>query len=172
MGNDPRVVLPFLDENGELVGITGRAINDSPLRYLTMRFLDDVPLIYNIGNVDKTKTVYVTENIDSLFLPNSIAVGGSDFKKLDDSLKENAVIIYDNEPRNAQIIKQIEEVIDLGWKVCIWNERRVSEYKDINDMVIGGLSQNEIIEIINSNTYSGFQQKQNYRSIRRYEFRH
>ena len=79
-----------------------------------MRFLDDVPLIYNIGNVDKTKTVYVTEGlIDSLFLPNSIAVGGSDFKKLDDSLKENAVIIYDNEPRNAQIIKQIEEVIDL-----------------------------------------------------------
>ena len=169
MGNDPRVVLPFLNENGELVGITGRAINDSPLRYLTMRFLDDVPLIYNIGNVDKTKTVYVTEGpIDSLFLPNSIAVGGSDFKKLDDSLKENAVIIYDNEPRNAQIIKQIEEVIDLGYKVCIWNERRVSEYKDINDMVIGGLSQNEIIEIINSNTYSGLSAKaklQEYKKI-------
>ena len=169
LGNDPRVVLPFLNENGELVGITGRAINDSPLRYLTMRFLDDVPLIYNIGNVDKTKTVYVTEGpIDSLFLPNSIAVGGSDFKKLDDSLKENAVIIYDNEPRNAQIIKQIEEVIDLLYKVCIWNERRVSEYKDINDMVIGGLSQNEIIEIINSNTYSGLSAKaklQEYKKI-------
>ena len=52
--------------------------------------------------------------------------------------------------------------------MCIWNERRVSEYKDINDMVIGGLSQNEIIEIINSNTYSGLSAKaklQEYKKI-------
>ena len=169
LGNDPRVILPFEDENGELVGITGRAINDSPLRYLTMRFLDDVPLIYNIKNVDKTKTIYVTEGpIDSLFLPNSIAVGGSDFKKIDDSLKENAIIIYDNEPRNTEIIKKINEVIDLGYNVCIWNERKVSEFKDINDMIMGGLSQEEIVEIINSNTYSGLSAKtklQEYKKI-------
>ena len=61
LGDDPRVVIPFFDESGELVGISGRAINDSPLRYLTMRFLDDVPLIYNIDKVDKSKTIYVTE---------------------------------------------------------------------------------------------------------------
>ena len=169
LGNDPRIILPFIREDGELVGITGRAINDSPLRYLTMRFLDDVPLIYNIQNVDKTKTIYVTEGpIDSLFLPNSIAVGGSDFKKIDDSLKDNAIIIYDNEPRNKEIIKKIEEVIDLGYNVCIWNERRVSEFKDINDMVLGGLTQEEIVEIINSNTYSGLSAKaklQEYKKI-------
>ena len=169
LGNDPRVILPFEDENGELVGITGRAINDSPLRYLTMRFLDDVPLIYNIKNVDKTKTIYVTEGpIDSLFLPNSIAVGGSDFKKIDDSLKENAIIIYDNEPRNTEIIKKINEVIDLGYNVCIWNEKKVSEFKDINDMIMGGLSQEEIVEIINSNTYNGLSAKtklQEYKKI-------
>jgi len=169
LGNDPRVILPFIDEDGELVGITGRAINDSPLRYLTMRFLDDVPLIYNIQNVDKTKTIYVTEGpIDSLFLPNSIAVGGSDFKKIDDSLKENAIIIYDNEPRNTEIIKKINEVIDLGYNVCIWNERKVSEFKDINDMIMGGLSQEEIVEIINSNTYNGLSAKtklQEYKKI-------
>ena len=169
LGNDPRVILPFIDEDGELVGITGRAINDSPLRYLTMRFLDDVPLIYNIQNVDKTKTIYVTEGpIDSLFLPNSIAVGGSDFKKIDDSLKENAIIIYDNEPRNTEIIKKIEEVIDLGYNVCIWNERKVSEFKDINDMILGGLTQNEVVEIINSNNYSGLSAKaklQEYKKI-------
>jgi hypothetical protein len=134
-----------------------------------MRFLDDVPLIYNIQNVDKTKTIYVTEGpIDSLFLPNSIAVGGSDFKKIDDSLKENAIIIYDNEPRNTEIIKKINEVIDLGYNVCIWNERKVSEFKDINDMIMGGLSQEEIVEIINSNTYNGLSAKtklQEYKKI-------
>ena len=91
LGNDSRIVFPFYSENGELIGISGRAINDSPLRYLTMRFVDDVPLIYNLNNVDKSKTIYVTEGpIDSLFLPNSIAVGGSDFKKIQ-HLKENAI---------------------------------------------------------------------------------
>ena len=160
LGDDPRVVIPFFDESGELVGISGRAINDSPLRYLTMRFLDDVPLIYNIDKVDKSKTVYVTEGpIDSLFLPNAISVGGSDFKKIDDSIKENAILIYDNEPRNTEILKKINEVIDLGWSVCIWDDRRVSDIKDINDMVLNGLSQDEIVDIITSNTYSGLSAK-------------
>ena len=64
LGNDPRIVFPFYSENGELIGVSGRAINDTPLRYLTMRFVDDVPLIYNINNVDKSKTIYVTEGAD------------------------------------------------------------------------------------------------------------
>ena len=51
----------FVNEKGELVGISGRAINDSPLRYLTMRFQDDIPLIFNLNKVDKSKTIYVTE---------------------------------------------------------------------------------------------------------------
>ena len=32
---------------------------------------------------------------------------------------------------------------------------RIGEFKDINDMIMGGLSQEEIVEIINSNTYNG-----------------
>ena len=143
-----------------MIGVSGRAINDSPLRYMTMRFRDDVPLIFNLNNVDKTKTIYVTEGpIDSLFLPNSIAVAGSDFKKIQDDIKDNAILIYDNEPRNAEIIKKIEEVIDLGYKVCIWNDRRIEDCKDINDMIIKGLSESEIIEIINRNTVYGLSAK-------------
>ena len=160
LGKDPRIILPFYDENGELIGVSGRAINDSPLRYMTMRFRDDVPLIFNLNKVDKTKTIYVTEGpIDSLFLPNSIAVAGSDFKKIQDDIKDNAILIYDNEPRNTEIIKKIEEVIDLGYKVCIWNDRRIEDCKDINDMVIKGLSESEIIEIINRNTVYGLSAK-------------
>lgn len=160
LGNDPRIVIPFFNEDGELIGITGRAINNSPLRYLTMRLLDDVPLIYNLNKVDKSKTIYVTEGpIDSLFLPNSIAVGGSDFKKIDASIKENATLIYDNEPRNTEILKKIEEVIELGYSVCIWNDKRVIGYKDINDMVRSGLSREEVVDIINSCTYKGLSAK-------------
>ena len=160
LGNDPRIILPFYSENGELVGVSGRAINDSPLRYLTMRFRDDVPLIFNLNKVDRTKTIYVTEGpIDSLFLPNSIAVAGSDFKKIPEDIKDNAILVYDNEPRNTEIVKKIEEVIDLGYNVCIWNDKRITECKDINDMIMNGLSESEVVEIINRNTVKGLSAK-------------
>ena len=156
LGTDPRIILPFYNENGKLIGVTGRAINDSPLRYLTLRFQDDVPLIFNLNNVDKTKTIYVTEGpIDSLFLPNSIAVAGSDFKKISEDIKDNAILIYDNEPRNKQIIKKIEEVITLGYRVCIWNDKRISQCKDINDMIRSGLSEYEVKDIIDKCTVKG-----------------
>ena len=160
LGNDPRIVLPFYNENGELVGVSGRAINNSPLRYLTMRFRDDVPLIFNLNSVDRTKTIYVTEGpIDSLFLPNGIAVAGSDFKKIPEDIKDNAILVYDNEPRNKEIIKKMDEVIDLGYRVCIWNDKRITEYKDINDMIMSGLSESEVVDIINSNTVYGLSAK-------------
>ena len=159
LGNDPRIVFPFLTESGELIGLSGRAINNASLRYLTMRFVDDVPLIYNINNVDKSKTIYVTEGpIDSLFLPNSIAVGCSDFNKIS-NLKQNAIIIYDNEPRNTVILDKIEEVIDDGYAVCIWNDKRVEGLKDINDMIMNGITVEQIVEIIDSCTYSGLSAK-------------
>ena len=160
LGNDPRIVLPFYNENGELVGVSGRAINNSTLRYLTMRFRDDVPLIFNLNSVDRTKTIYVTEGpIDSLFLPNGIAVAGSDFKKIPEDIKDNAILVYDNEPRNKEIIKKMDEVIDLGYRVCIWNDKRITEYKDINDMIMSGLSESEVVDIINSNTVYGLSAK-------------
>ena len=160
LGTDPRIILPFYDESGELIGISGRAINNSPLRYLTMRFQDDLPLIFNLHKVDKTKTIYVTEGpIDSLFLPNSIAVAGSDFKKIDDSIKENAVLIYDNEPRNREILKKLSEVIDLGYAVCIWNDKRVNGLKDINEMILNGLTIDEVVSIIEKCTFNGLSAK-------------
>lgn len=160
LGNDPRIIMPFYSEQGEMIGITGRAINDSPLRYLTMRFRDDVPLIFNANKVDKTKTIYVTEGpIDSLFLPNSIAVAGSDFKKLSDQYKENAILIYDNEPRNKEIIKKIDEVIDLGYRVCIWSDKRIEDCKDINDMIQSGISESDMVDIINNCTTFGLSAK-------------
>jgi len=160
LGNDPRIVLPFFDEGGELIGVSGRAINDSQLRYLTMRFQDDIPLIFNLNNVDKTKTIYVTEGpIDSLFLPNCISVGGSDFKKIDNDLKQNTVLVYDNEPRSKEILKKIEEVIDLGWSICIWDDKRISDCKDINDMIMKGLTTEEIVDIINTCTFEGLSAK-------------
>ena len=60
-------------------------------------------------------------------------------------------MVFDNEPRNLEIIKRIERVIDYGWKVCIWADH--VKQKDINDMVNAGIT--EISEMINKFTYQG-----------------
>ena len=68
-GNDPRLVLPFYSRQGKLVGVSGRALNNNKLRYLTLKFDDQESLIYGLRTVDYNKKVYVTEGpIDSLFL--------------------------------------------------------------------------------------------------------
>ena len=161
---DQRIVIPFYSKDGELIGVTGRSIDKkNPLRYLTLRFVDDVPLVYNYDKVDTTKTVIVTEGpIDSLFLPNSIAIAGSDYRKLKDldaKLQENAILVFDNETRNEHIIKKVSSAIDEGYRVCIWDDRRVADYKDVNEMILGGLSADTVADIITSNAYSGLSAK-------------
>ena len=51
-------------------------------------------------------------------------------------------------------MKKIENVINDGWTVCIWNDKRVSGLKDINDMVSNGIPAEEIVSIINECSYS------------------
>ena len=64
--------------------------------------------------------------------------------------------MFDNEPRNREIIKNIEKAIDEDYNVVIWLSE--IEEKDINDMIISGLTNVEITDIIHRNTFSGLQQ--------------
>ena len=85
-----------------------------------------------------------------MFLDNCIAVGGADFTRLE---KENTTIVFDNERRNYEVLKQIEKTINLGYNVVLWPDD-IKE-KDINDMVISGKTKDEIQTIIKNNTYQG-----------------
>ena len=156
LGNDPRLVFPFKDRQGNLVGVTGRALNDSQLRYLTLRFDDDKPFIFGLNKIDFNKPLYVVEGpIDSLFLDNCIAVAGSDFSKITNEIpKTNTTIVFDNEPRNKEIIKKMNSIAELGYKVCIWPE--TIKEKDINDMVLSGVNP---LDIIKRNTLQGLKLK-------------
>ena len=96
------------------------------------------------------KKIYVVEGpIDSLFLDNCIAVAGADFNNVQGDL----TVIYDNEPRNKEIVKQIEKTISQGRSVVLWPDSM--KEKDINDMILRDYSIDKIMEIINKNTYSG-----------------
>jgi hypothetical protein len=71
-------------------------------------------------------------------------------------IKTRSVIyVMDNEPRNVQVVQTMEKLVQQHKKVCVWPEH--IKYKDINDMIMGGLDSTEIINIINENSTSGLE---------------
>lgn len=156
--DEPRMVLPFIDEKGNLFGFTGRAYNPKSLRYMTIMLSDDKPKIFGLNTVDFNETYQVVEGaLDSLFLPNSIAMAGADIDTQGLRNIDKAVFIFDNEPRNREVVRRMEKMISNGHRICIWPS--TIEEKDINDMVLAGINSVWISECIEKNTYSGLMAK-------------
>lgn len=156
--DEPRLVIPFYDENEKLFGFQGRAFGKSAMKYITI-MLEDKPKIFGLEEIDKRRRVFAVEGpIDSLFLPNSIAMAGSDFDSFNkNNLINDMVIVYDNESRSSQIISKISKSIDNGYKVVIWPN--YIQEKDINEMILSGRTSDEILGIINDNTFEGIMAK-------------
>lgn len=154
--NDKRLIIPFFDRNGKtLIGLQGRAIDpDAKIRYVTLRHDENKQLLYGLERVDFSKQINVVEGpLDSLFVPNCIGMATAG-KKIDlPTLADNIVMIYDNEPRNKQIVDYMQKSIDHGYRLCVW-PNTIKE-KDINDMVIAGTKPAKIYETICTHTYSG-----------------
>ena len=127
-------------------------------------FDESKPKIFGLDDVDFSKRVYVVEGpIDSMFIPNCVAMAGSANKFLD--TMDDFVLVMDNERRNVQIIEHIEKCIDLGYNICLWPDN--IEQKDINDMVMAGYTTDQILDMIDTNTYHGLAAKMKLVSWRR-----
>jgi transcription elongation factor Elf1 len=161
-GDHPRLIIPFRGEDGEVFAYQGRAFGNEQPKYITIKIDEDRDKIFGLNKVDKSKPILVVEGpLDSLFLDNCIAVAGADFS----NIKGDLTVIYDNEPRNKEINKQIEKTIDQGKSVCLWPDHM--KEKDINDMIIAGYSKKEVQEIITNNTFSGASAKLRFAEWRR-----
>ena len=151
--DEPRIIIPLIYED-KFVGYQGRSLGPSKVKYITVMLDDDAPKIYGLDKVGRDAPVFVTEGpFDSTFIRNSIAMCGAD-ADVDRWGISNPVYIYDNEPRNREIVNRISKTIDRGYQVVIWPDH--INVKDINDMVMSGLDVQSVIE---SNTYSGLQAK-------------
>ena len=157
MGDHPRIIIPLINNN-EWFGFQGRSLNPrDKMRYITTILDKSPPKIFGLDTANYGDVIYVTEGpIDSLFLDNSIAMVGADIDWLFliTNMDTDFVFVYDNEPRNSQIVARMEKVIDTGYPVVIWPSD-VKE-KDVNDMVMSGLDVQSVVE---SNTYSGLEAK-------------
>ena len=154
MGKEPRLVIPFFDKDNQLIGAQGRALQESKVRYVTIKVYEDAPKVFGLERWNSDQHTYLVEGpIDSLFLPNCLAVAGADMSNLSILDKDKTTLIFDNEPRNFQICRSMVKSLQDGWKVVIWPNSITC--KDINDMVLTSIKDARLVEIINRNTYSG-----------------
>ena len=160
--DDPRLVIPFFDSDGSLLAVQGRALRDSKIRYITIKLDDDNVKIFGLNKVDKSKKVYVTEGpIDSLFLPNSVATADANLTNAVNYIpRDKLVLVFDNEPRNKDICKFMDKAIENHFAICIWPE--MMQEKDVNDMILSGFTSEEIVDIIDKNTFVNLRAKMEY----------
>jgi len=155
--DDARLVIPFYNVYNELIAVSGRALetSDKTLRYVTIRVKEsDDKLIYGLDRVDLNKPVKIVEGpIDSMFLSNCVASGDANLtlvaKDIDCAKK---ILIFDNEPRNKEIVKMMQDAIKSGHNIVIWPD--IIKAKDINEMIVSGISVDEIESIISTNSFT------------------
>lgn len=157
-----RLIIPFFNAAGKMFAFQGRSYGDEQPKYYTIKLDESEEKIYGLDIIDYSKPIYVVEGpIDSIFLDNGLAVSGSSFDvPTIRSLASNAILIMDNEPRNKEIVKLLGRYIDKGYRVCIWPDNIYE--KDINEMILAGKTKEQIMEIINTNTYTGLSAKLRY----------
>lgn len=154
--NDERIVLLYTDQDGYVTHVAGRALGNSDLRYISIKVSDVDRKVFGAHRLDVRKPAFVVEGqFDSFFVDNCVASGDASLLGIVDFFPDvDWTLIYDNEPRNREICKHIEKAIDRGCKVVIFPSDL--EWKDLNDMVQkGGMSLEDIRELIRNNTYKG-----------------
>lgn len=150
----PRIIIPLRDTDGNMFGYQGRSLAPkAKIRYITIMLDDSKTKIFGMDRVNQNELIYVTEGpFDSMFLSNSIAMCGSDVNLSDGNYK--LVYVFDNEPRNKQIVSKYSKAIDDGNQIVIWPSG--IDDKDINEMIKAG---HNVQNIVQSNTYNGLEAK-------------
>ena len=152
--DESRIIIPMYDEKSNLIGFQGRSLGPNFVKYITIMINDDAPKIYGLDKINETKPIYIIEGpFDSTLVENSVAMCGSDIDIRTFGWSDY-IWVYDNEPRNREIINRISKTIDRGDKVIIWPDEIVE--KDINDMILSG---HNIMSILKLNTYSNLEAK-------------
>ena len=152
--DESRIIIPMYDKDSNLIGFQGRALGPSPNKYITVMLSDDAPKIYGLEKVDSSKSIYIVEGpFDSTFIENAVAMCGSDIDIRSFGWRDY-IYVFDNEPRNREIVNRISKTIDRGDKVVIWSSN-IKE-KDINDLVLAG---HNVMDMLKSNTHIGLEAK-------------
>ena len=152
--DESRIIIPMYDTDRNLIGFQGRSLGPNSVKYITIMIDEDAPKIYGLDQIDNEKPIYIIEGpFDATLVENAVAMCGADVD-IGSFGWSDYIYVYDNEPRNREIITRISKTIDRGDKVVIWPTS--IEEKDVNDMILGG---HKVMDMLKSNTYSGLKAK-------------
>lgn len=166
--DDARLVIPIYNEYNEIEGVIARALEAAnKLRYIKLIFVENQKSYFGKNKIDLTKAVRIVEGpIDSMFIHNCLASGDSSLTRVADNIEaDDVTLIYDNEPRNVEIVKLMEKAIDKNYSVVIWPDYVVG--KDVNEMLLNGFNIQLIENIIKENTFRGLKAKLKFTAWRK-----
>ena len=157
--SDERIVIPLYTLHRKIFAMQGRALYDSKLRYITIKFDENHPKVFGLERVNPYKDIMVFEGaFDSLFMPNAIACAGADldFEYLDSiASKDRYIFCYDIEARNKQICDRVEVALKAGYRVCLLPHKIRLMGKDVNKLIENGMTRKQIYDMIYQNIFEG-----------------
>ena len=180
----PRIIIPFFNIYQELKGFQGRSLNQHEVRYITIKLDPLYPKLFGVDkltrrsharftDINRKEPIFVFEGpFDALMINNSFAMMGSDIRtpeirSVSDG-SDNLVFVYDNEPRNEQIVRKMFEHAMRDERVVVWNGDEIfTKGKDLNEMIMNKFFKKEPINLIEEylrqHSYGGIKLMSNIR---------
>ncbi len=146
----PRLIIPWYSTDNVLFAYIARAFGNEEPKYYKIVIDDTYPPFFGMEHVNQNEKHYVVEGpLDAMCIPNCIAVGTSSLHLY---THKNAVYIPDRDVRNKEIMHEVKKLIDEDKNVVMLPDGLP---KDINAMLQEGYTTDEILELIEDNTYHG-----------------
>ena len=147
---DKHLIIPFYrNSDNTIYGFNARHLR---LKKFTLKPIKKGnTTVYNIFNIDNTERVWIFESlIDSLTMKNSVAMNTATIDEKILKKIKYPVFVFDNDFTG---IKQSLKYLEDGFK-CVLLPSSM-KYKDANQMLCNGLSNNDIERLFLSNIYEG-----------------
>lgn len=162
--DEARLIILQYNEYNDLIGIVGRSFEKIKHKYINIPLVDN-RIFFGLETINFEKPIKIVEGfLDSIFVDNCMAAGNASLHipalwliKNKNVPIENIILIFDNEPRNKEVMKLMEKSIDMGFGVLFWPDNIME--KDINDMIIKGVDEEDIRDIIENNVFRGLSAK-------------
>lgn len=162
MAKEPRILIPFVNTDGVVEMLQGRALKESKMKYISIKAHDEVDKLYGLYEMDPTMTSYCVEGpFDSLFVDNCIATCDANLIR-----SKADVLIFDNQCRNREVCRYMEQAIEEGHSLVVWPFSPAKKV-DINDMIKDGVTRKQLMSVIEQSTFKGLTAKMKFMQWKR-----